>query len=137
MGERERRRRAALSAGERLVEHRELLLRAALFPAKLRQHSLLLRPRRDDGEPVTGAQITAIFDNPELRPAEVQVAPRVLSFDIETTARSDRLLAISLYVGLVVANFIWLWPILNSPAAVVKMPAIGVVMRVVAWRFSA
>lgn len=38
-----------------------------------------------------------IFDDPILRPAEVQIEPRVLSFDIETSARGERLLAISLY----------------------------------------
>lgn len=38
-----------------------------------------------------------IFDNPTLRPAEVTVEPRVLSFDIETDAKGERLLAISLF----------------------------------------
>jgi DNA polymerase-2 len=38
-----------------------------------------------------------IFDNPVVRPAEVNVDPRVLSFDIETDAKGERLLAISLY----------------------------------------
>jgi DNA polymerase-2 len=38
-----------------------------------------------------------VFENPGLRPAEVQIAPRVLSFDIETDAKAERLLAISLY----------------------------------------
>ncbi len=38
-----------------------------------------------------------IFDNPALRPAEVTVEPRVLSFDIETDAKGERLLAISLF----------------------------------------
>ncbi len=37
------------------------------------------------------------FENPVLRPAEVTVEPRVLSFDIETDARAERLLAISLF----------------------------------------
>jgi DNA polymerase II len=52
----------------------------------------------------------AVFENPTLRPADVTVEPRVLSFDIETASRepheptgagsrvrSERLLAISLY----------------------------------------
>ncbi len=38
-----------------------------------------------------------LFDDPELRPARVQVAPRVLAFDIETDPQRDALLAISLY----------------------------------------
>jgi DNA polymerase II len=38
-----------------------------------------------------------VFENPHLRPADVQIAPRVLSFDIETDAKAERLLAISLY----------------------------------------
>ena len=38
-----------------------------------------------------------VFENPQLRPADVQIAPRVLSFDIETDAKAERLLAISLY----------------------------------------
>jgi DNA polymerase II len=38
-----------------------------------------------------------VFDNPILRPADVRVAPRVLSFDIETDAKGERLLAIALF----------------------------------------
>jgi DNA polymerase-2 len=44
-----------------------------------------------------GDAVTWIFDNPELRPADVAIAPRVLSFDIETDARGEQLLAISLF----------------------------------------
>jgi DNA polymerase-2 len=50
-----------------------------------------------EGEVEHGKGITLVFDNPELRPAEVKVEPRVLSFDIETDAKSEGLLAISLY----------------------------------------
>ena len=50
-----------------------------------------------DGQAVAGGGVDWIFDNPTLRPASVQVEPRVLSFDIETDARGERLLAISLY----------------------------------------
>ncbi len=50
-----------------------------------------------EGEAVAGAGVTAVFDNPVLRPAEVKVEPRVLSFDIETHGTPERLLAISLY----------------------------------------
>ncbi len=50
------------------------------------------------GEPTRGNHgLDWIFDDPELSPAAVQIEPRVLSFDIETDARSERLLAISLY----------------------------------------
>ena len=51
-----------------------------------------------DGTPVAGGgALEAVFDNPVLRPAEVTIEPRVLSFDIETDAKSERLLAISLF----------------------------------------
>lgn len=50
-----------------------------------------------EGEPVPGNGITWVFDNPVLKPADVKVEPRVLSFDIETDAKGERLLAISLY----------------------------------------
>jgi DNA polymerase-2 len=50
-----------------------------------------------EGEAVPGAGITWVFDDPRLAPADVQIEPRVLSFDIETDARGERLLAISLY----------------------------------------
>ena len=43
------------------------------------------------------AGITALFDNPIVRPAEVRIEPRVLSFDIETHGKNERLLAISMY----------------------------------------
>jgi DNA polymerase II len=43
--------------------------------------------------------ITAVFDNPILRPADVKIEPRVLSFDIETHGKNERLLAISMYAA--------------------------------------
>ena len=49
------------------------------------------------GTPMAAEGITWIFDNPVLRPADVQVEPRVLSFDIETDPQGERLLAISVY----------------------------------------
>ena len=50
-----------------------------------------------EGEAVPGRGIDWVFDDPQLRPASVQIEPRVLSFDIETDARGERLLAISLF----------------------------------------
>ena len=50
-----------------------------------------------EGAAKPGAGVTWVFDDPSLRPAEVKVDPRVLSFDIETDGRGERLLAISLY----------------------------------------
>jgi DNA polymerase II len=51
-----------------------------------------------EGEALPGSGgITWIFDNPTLRSAEVTVEPRILSFDIETDAKGERLLAISLF----------------------------------------
>jgi len=51
-----------------------------------------------EGDAVAGAGgITWVFDNPTLRAADVNIVPRVLSFDIETDAKGERLLAISLF----------------------------------------
>ena len=50
-----------------------------------------------EGEPTPGTGVTWAFDNPTLRPADVKVEPRVLAFDIETDAKGERLLAISMY----------------------------------------
>jgi DNA polymerase-2 len=52
-----------------------------------------------DGEAVSGSGITWVFDNPSLRPANVTIEPTVLSFDIETHGKAERLLAISLYAS--------------------------------------
>ena len=48
------------------------------------------------GEARAGKSVTWSFDNPTLRPADVSIDPRTLSFDIETDPQG-RLLAISLY----------------------------------------
>ncbi len=50
-----------------------------------------------NANPAAQAGALRVFDNPTLRPAEVSVEPRVLSFDIETDAKGERLLAISLF----------------------------------------
>lgn len=50
-----------------------------------------------EGDAVPGSGVTWVFDNPALRPADVKVDPRVLSFDIETDGKSEKLLAISLF----------------------------------------
>lgn len=50
-----------------------------------------------EGEAAPGKAVTWILDNPVLRAADVTVTPRVLSFDIETDAKGERLLAISMY----------------------------------------
>jgi DNA polymerase-2 len=50
-----------------------------------------------EGVAVAGTGLTWVFDNPSLRPAAVKVEPRVLSFDIETDGKGERLLAISMY----------------------------------------
>jgi DNA polymerase-2 len=50
-----------------------------------------------EGEARPGDGVTWVFENPTLRPADVSIEPRLLSFDIETDGRSDKLLAISLY----------------------------------------
>jgi DNA polymerase-2 len=50
-----------------------------------------------DGEWQPGNGVARVYTNPTLRPARADVEPRVLSFDIETDGRGERLLAISLY----------------------------------------
>ncbi len=50
-----------------------------------------------EGESLAGAGVARIYTNPTLKPAHVDVLPRVLSFDIETDGEAERLLAISLY----------------------------------------
>ncbi|MEP6548715.1 MAG: DNA polymerase II [Gammaproteobacteria bacterium] len=50
-----------------------------------------------DGEWLAGNGVSRVYTNPTLRPIRVEVEPRVLSFDIETHGREERLLAISLY----------------------------------------
>ena len=47
--------------------------------------------------PQGGSGLAQVFHNPVLRPSEVMVEPRVLSFDIETDPKAERLLAISLF----------------------------------------
>lgn len=49
------------------------------------------------GASTPGERITRVFDDPELRPADVTASPSVLSFDIETDPAGRRLLAIALY----------------------------------------
>jgi DNA polymerase-2 len=50
-----------------------------------------------DGVAAPGGGVTCVFNDPVLRPAQVRIEPRVLSFDIETDIKGERLLAISLY----------------------------------------
>ena len=50
-----------------------------------------------EGDAVPAEHLTWVFDNPVIRPAHVEVEPRVLAFDIETDPQGERLLAISLY----------------------------------------
>ena len=49
------------------------------------------------GEYAPGERISRVYDDPELRPADVTPTPAVLSFDIETDPAAKRLLAIALY----------------------------------------
>ena len=44
-----------------------------------------------------GERIKRVYDDPDLRPAEVAPTPSVLSFDIETDPKARRLLAIAVY----------------------------------------
>ncbi|MCP5179919.1 MAG: DNA polymerase II [Pseudomonadales bacterium] len=49
------------------------------------------------GEPVPGDGVTWRFDDVTVAPGDARILPRVLAFDIETTPKADRLLAISIY----------------------------------------
>ena len=49
-----------------------------------------------DGIAAPGVGVSLVFTNPTLRPAAVTITPRVLSLDIETDAKAQQLLAISL-----------------------------------------
>ncbi|HWN36993.1 MAG TPA: DNA polymerase II [Gammaproteobacteria bacterium] len=49
------------------------------------------------GDAKAGERIAWQFENPTLKPARVELEPRVLSFDIETDPSGRKLLAISLY----------------------------------------
>jgi DNA polymerase-2 len=49
------------------------------------------------GDATRGTGIDWVFDDPAVAPADVRIAPRVLSFDIETDRDAQRLLAIALY----------------------------------------
>ncbi len=53
---------------------------------------------RIQGEARPGQGVDRVFDEPELQPVAVRAPIRTLAFDIETDARAERLLAISLYV---------------------------------------
>ena len=50
-----------------------------------------------EGEAQPGQGTTWLFDDPHLSPATLEIEPRILSFDIETDAKAEQLLAISLY----------------------------------------
>ncbi len=49
------------------------------------------------GEGREGNGTDLVFDDPELAPAEVDITPVILSFDIETDPRAEKLLAIACY----------------------------------------
>ena len=51
------------------------------------------------GSSTSGQRITRVFDDPDLRPADVTVTPSLLSLDIETDPAGRRLLAVALYGG--------------------------------------
>jgi DNA polymerase-2 len=49
------------------------------------------------GSREAGVGVNWVFDDPEVKPAEVEFTPTVLSFDIETDASAKQLLAVSMY----------------------------------------
>ena len=50
-----------------------------------------------EGVPRPGEGVTLVFDDAEVSPADARITARVLAFDIETSPKADRLLAISIY----------------------------------------
>lgn len=50
-----------------------------------------------EGEAASPGGLSQVFYNPVVRPADVSAEPSVLSFDIETDSKGERLLAISLF----------------------------------------
>ena len=52
-----------------------------------------------DGEPSAGKSVTWVFDNPTLGPADVNIEPRVLSFDIETDPKGTAARDLALRTG--------------------------------------
>ncbi len=50
-----------------------------------------------EGTPRAGEGVAWIFDDVQVTPADARITPRVLAFDIETSPKADRLLAISIY----------------------------------------
>jgi DNA polymerase-2 len=50
-----------------------------------------------EGEAIRSTGVTWILGNPVLRPAGIKIEPRVLSFDIETDPKGERLLAIAMF----------------------------------------
>lgn len=50
-----------------------------------------------EGDAQPGQGTTWVFDDPQVSAATLEIEPRVLSFDIETDAKAQQLLAISLY----------------------------------------
>jgi DNA polymerase-2 len=78
-----------------------------------------------------------VFDDPALEPAAVSVAPRVLSFDIETDPAAERLLAIALY-GLGVDEVLVVDPAGRPmPERAIGLPSERAVLEAFAARVSA
>ena len=50
-----------------------------------------------EGPYASGGRITRVYDDPVVTPADVDITPSVLSFDIETDPQAQRLLAIAIY----------------------------------------
>lgn len=49
------------------------------------------------GRAKRGVGVDWLIDDPDLEPADLEIVPKVLAFDIETTPDAERLLAVSLY----------------------------------------
>ena len=50
-----------------------------------------------EGTPRAGEGVAWIFDDAKVVPCDARITPRILAFDIETSPKADRLLAISIY----------------------------------------
>jgi DNA polymerase-2 len=96
-----------------------------------------------EGDPVPAgaaggsSSLACVFDNPILHPAEVLVDPRVLSFDIETDPKSERLLAISLFAPGIDEVFIVDGAGRSMPERAVRCPTESAALELFAERLRA
>lgn len=92
---------------------------------------------RGQALPGAAAGVDLVFDGPELAPASTAIAPRVLSFDIETDPRAERLLAIAVH-GLGLDEVLVVDPLQRPmPERAIGLPSERAVLEAFAQRVAA